>query len=351
MFRRFIPLLIGVLLLAACGSVASNAPAAAPTAAPAAVAEPTVVPEGANELRKVTLAMSYIPNVQFSPYYVAASKGYYAEMGLEVVFDYNFENDVVQRVAQGSAEFAMASGLSVLLARQQGLPVATVMTLYQQFPVVFFSKARENITAAQDLKGKSLGIPGRFGASYYGLLALLYANKLQESDLNIQEIGFTQAQALMEDKVQVATGYAMNEPIALRQQGEQINVIRVADSFSLASDGLIVNEKLIAEDPGLVRSFVQATLRGVKETLEQTDESFAISMKQLPEAQGAAAQEFERAQLQETLPYWQSDQTQANGLGYTDPEVMAATHTFLRDSGLLQQDVDVSKAFTNEFLK
>ncbi|MBC8077499.1 MAG: ABC transporter substrate-binding protein, partial [Chloroflexales bacterium] len=271
--------------------------------------------------------------------------------GLDVTFDYNFENDVIARTAQGTADFAMASGMSVLLARGQDLPVATVMTLYQQFPVVFFSKSSQNIKTVADMRGKSVGLPGRFGASYYGLLAMLYANNIPESDLNIQEIGFTQAQALLADKVQVATGYAMNEPIALREQGEQIDVIRVADSFPLASDGLIVSQKLLESDPGVVRGFVRATLKGLNDAIANPDEAFDISLKQIPEVKDDAQKKFQRAQLQETLPYWQSDITKQQGLGYTSPDVMQQTHTFLRESALLKRDVDVTKAFSNAFLK
>jgi NitT/TauT family transport system substrate-binding protein len=245
----------------------------------------------------------------------------------------------------------MASGLSVLLARGQDLPVATVMTLYQQFPVVFFSKSSQNIKTVADMRGKSVGLPGRFGASYYGLLAMLYANKIPESDLNIQEIGFTQAQALLEDKVQVATGYAMNEPIALREQGQQVDVIRVADSFALASDGVVASQKLIESEPDVVRAFVRATLKGLSDALANPDEAFDISVKQIPEIKTDEQRKFQRTQLQETLPYWQSDVTKQQGLGYTDPDVMQKTYTFLRESELLKRDVDVTKAFSNAFLK
>lgn len=337
--RRLYGMLVFALIaaaLSACGGATPTAPASSGESKP---------------LRKVTLAMSYIPNVQFAPYYLAQSKGYYAAEGLEVAFDYNFENDVVTRTAQGTADFAMASGLSVLLARGQDLPVATVMTLYQQFPVVFFAKSSQNIKTVADMRGKSVGLPGRFGASYYGLLAMLYANKIAESELNIQEIGFTQAQALLEDKVQVATGYAMNEPVALREQGQQLDVIRVADSFALASDGVVASQKLIESEPEVVRGFVRATLKGLSDTLANPDEAFDISLKQIPEIKDDAQRTFQRTQLQETLAYWQSDATEAQGLGYTDPDVMQKTHTFLRESALLKRDVEVGKAFTNEYLK
>lgn len=348
MLRKLLFVLTAALL-AACGS----APAAAPAATEAPAAAAPAAPAAPADLREVVMAMPYIPNVQFAHFYVADKKGYYAEEGLKVSFDYNFETDVVQRAAQGTVSFGAASGDSVLLARAQGLPVVTVATSSQRFPVVFYSKQAAGITSPADLRGKTVGIPGRFGASYIGLLAILYANKIAETDLSIQEIGFAQVPALAEDKVQVASGYGNNEPIQLAQQNIPVNVIRVADSFPLASDGIITSEKLIAEQPDVVRGFVRATMRGMADVIASPDEAFQISLEYVQELKSAdeATQQLQRTVLGETLPYWQSELTAQQGLGFTDEASWTATHTFLRDSGLLKQDVDVAKAFTNQFLK
>ncbi|HYF65171.1 MAG TPA: hypothetical protein VD886_20255, partial [Herpetosiphonaceae bacterium] len=82
------------------------------------------------------------------------------------------------------------------------------------------------------------------------------------------------------------------------------------------------------------------------------DATFALSLEEIPELKSAdaATQDLQRQVLQETLPYWQSDGTKANGLGHTDEASWQATHTFLRDSGLLTKDVDIKAAFTNEFI-
>jgi NitT/TauT family transport system substrate-binding protein len=362
MFRRHSLIVLFALLLAACGqgspatstgeAPASEAPAA--TAAPATEAPAaSAAPAAEGDLRPVTLAMSYIPNVQFAPYYVAASKGYFAEAGLEVTFDYNFENDVVQRAAswpESEVAFATASGTSTLLARQQGIPVKTVMTLYQEFPIVFFAKAATSLKSAADLSGKTVGIPGNFGESLYGLLAVRYANNLDESAFAVQEIGFTQAQAVLEDKVPVAIGYAMNEPVILREQGEQVDVLRVADVYNLAANGIVVSEALLAEDPELVRGFITASIRGLRDTLDNPDEAFDISLTYIPEA-SLSDPTLQRQLLQESLPYWYSEKTTTEGLGYTDAELWAATEQFMRDAGLLAGEVDVNEALTNEFIK
>jgi NitT/TauT family transport system substrate-binding protein len=247
-------------------------------------------------------------------------------------------------------QFGMAGGDSVLLARAQGLPVRVIATNSQRFPTVFFSKAEQNITKPADLKGKTVGIPGRFGAGYIGLLALLYANNIPESDLNIQEIGFAQIAALTEDKVQVVSGYGNNEPIQMEQQGIKVNVIRVADSFPLASDGIIASEQLIRENPELVQGFVRATLRGMQTVIDNPQTSFETALSYIPEAtQGDPTLQLKV--LEATLPYWQSDLTKQNGLGFTDTASWQATHQFLRDANLLKSDVAIADAFTNEFIK
>jgi NitT/TauT family transport system substrate-binding protein len=284
---------------------------------------------------------------------VADKQGYYAAEGLKITFDYNFETDVVQRVAQGTVQFGMASGDSVLLARAQGLPIVSVAASSQRFATVFFSKADANIKTPADLKGKSVGIPGHYGASYIGLLALLYANNMKESDLNIQDIGFAQVAALTEDKVQVASGYGNNEPVQLDQQGIKVNLIKVADFYPLASDGIITAEALIAGQPEAVRGFVRATLKGMQDVIANPDAAFATALEYIPELKSADAktQQLQRKVLQETLPYWQSDATTQQGLGYSDIKNWEATHKFMRDSSLLKSDVDLSKAFTNTFIK
>jgi len=358
MFRRMAIILL-TALLAACGT---SAPASAPTPstgsgqsaapdAPTAASAPTAAVS--QTLREITVAMPYIPNVQFAQFYLADKKGYYAAEGLKIKFDYNFETDVIQRIAQGTVQFGMGSGDSILLARAQGLPVVTVATSNQRFPTVFFSKVEANIKTPADLKGKSVGIPGHFGASYIGLLAMLYANKIKESELNIQDIGFAQVAALSAGKVQVASGYGNNEPLQLDQQGIKVNVINVADFYPLASDGIVTSEAQIKDQAAIVHGFVRATLKGVQDVIANPDEGFQAALDVIPELKSADAKtrDLQRKVLQATLPYWQSDLTKQQGVGFSDIKSWQATHTFLRDSGLLKSDVDLSKAFTNDFIK
>lgn len=329
--RRLIPL-IGLMaaLLAACGT---------PAAAPAATV--------GTSRTSVRIAMGYVPDVQFAMFYVAQARGYYREEGLDVTFDHSDIRDALIQVGQGSLTFANASGDEILLARAQGIPVKLVFQTFQAFPVAIFAKRSTGLQTPDDLRGKTVGVPGRFGATYVGLLGVLYAANVPADEVQIVEIGFTQAAAVREDKVQAAAGYFNNEPLILEADGVPVDVLRVGDYINLVSNGIVASDAFIEANPEIVRRFARATARGLQDTLDDPDTAFQESLQFIPEL-GPERQPQELNKLKQTLALWRSDATATHGLGYSDPAAWETTHRFLRDSGLLHTDVNVGDAFTND---
>jgi len=289
--------------------------------------------------------MGYIPNIQHAPLYVAVDKGFFKEQGIEIEFDYSYETDGITLVGANELQFALVSGEQVILARAQGLPVTYVLAWWQQYPVAIAAKTEQNIRLPSDLAGKKIGLPGLFGASYIGLRALMNAANLQESDVILDSIGFNQVEALISDQEQAVVVYANNEPIQLRAMGYDIDVIRVADYVQLASNGLISNEKTIAENPDLVRKMVRAMLRGIAVAIDNPNEAYEISLNYV-EGLAQADQRIQMEILTSSIDFWKAKQ-----VGYSDSIAWENMHQLLLDMGLLSQPLDLSKAYSNEFLK
>jgi len=173
---------------------------------------------------------------------------------------------------------------------------------------------------------------------------LLDAGGLTEDDVTMLSIGFNQVEALVTGQVQAGVIYLANEPVVLRSQGYDVDVIHVADYMDLVSNGLVTNEKTIQENPERVKAFIKALLQGIEDTLENPNEAFEISKKYV-ENLAEADPDLQREVLAQSIALWQTDH-----LGYTEPAGWINMQQVLLNMGLLTEPQDLDQAFTNDFL-
>jgi NitT/TauT family transport system substrate-binding protein len=216
-----------------------------------------------------------------------------------------------------------------------------VLVWFQNYPNAVIIKAGAGIVEPADLAGRNVGIPGFFGASYVGYAGLLSANGLALEDVETTEIGFTQVEALLTDQVEAIVGYVNNEPIQLMAQGEEVNVIAVADYVDMVANGIVTNEATIAAEPELVAGFVRATLRGLADTLADPATAFEVS-KSFVEG----LEDSRLNVLEASLDLWR-----AETLGLTDGQSWENTQAVLQQVGFLDGPVvDLEAAYSNHFV-
>ncbi len=317
------------LLFAACGGGATTSGgSASSTPAPAAT-------------KKISIGLGYVPDIQFSPFYVAKTKGYYTAAGLDVTFNHGVVPDLVGSMVAGKSDFVFASGDELLVARDKHLKVLDVATVFQKYPVSLIVPADSPVKTLADLKGHSIGVPGPYGATYTGLQALLYKAKLSLSDVKVQSIGFTQVAALMSKRVDAVMGYSNNEPLRLESNGFKVRTFAVSDYQPLISNGIVTTEETYHNQPEVVRSFVQATLKGLKDVIADPAGAVETSKSYIP---GMSNTTETLAILKATIPLWQSSEQ----LGYNNSATWQSMEQFMAAEKMIAPVADLTQAYTNK---
>ena len=324
--RIMFVLILLIILLSACAGRGQSAQEETPEA-----------------LVHVRLPMAYIPDVQFAPFYVADDQGFFEKAGIELAFDYSYETDGVALVGANELQFALVSGEQVLLARDKGVPIVYFLGWYRDYPVGVVAKEEVGLEEPADLAGKKIGLPGLFGANYVGLRALMQVAGLEESDVTLDSIGFNQVESFVAGQDDAYSIYIANEPVQLRAQGYDVDVLRVADYIQLVSNGLITNEITLEENPDLVARMAEATLSGIRFTIAHPEDAFEISKKYV-EGLEAADADVQREILNTSIELYQKDP-----LGYTDPQAWENMQDVLLEMELISQPLDLDAAFTNDF--
>ncbi len=239
--------------------------------------------------------LTFVPNVQFAPLYVGIEAGYFAEAGFNVALEHLQEPEVLDLVAVGQANFGIVSGEQVILARSRGRDVVYVFEWFQQYPVGLVYSNSLDLRDLDELRGKTIGIPGRFGASYSGLTALLYSTDLSEADIELSEIGYNAPEVFCLGMVDAAVVYINNEPLQIQQLAQagqcgdvdDVAVTSVASQVDLVSNGLIVNRELLDDDPSNVRHMVEALSAALRHSINNPAAAYLASLKHVDSLPGS----------------------------------------------------------------
>lgn len=338
------------LLAAACGGAAT--PSAA-TPAPAGTSSSTSGPASAEPTATaapvpLTVGLGYIPSVQFAQFYLAQQAGYYAAAGLQVTLQNKIDPDLITLLGQGAVDIGSGDGTSVIPAVSQGIPVVYTATIYGTFPAVVVANAASGIKTAADLKGRKIGIPGKYGTSWVQLQALLQSAGLTVNDVEIQLFpDFGQTAALQQGVVDAATGFANNEPIVLKRAGIEPVVLGIDAAIALPGPGFVTGTTTLAAKHDALAAFTAATLRAMSEIKANPQLGLDAAFALVPDL--AADPELQRAILDATIATWQNTRTGA-ALGSIDRAGWQQSLEFMSGIGLVPNPITVDQLVDESLL-
>ena len=300
------------------------------------------------ELRSITMMLEWTPNTNHAGIYIASAKGWYEDAGLDVEIIEPGAGGVEQVVGAGRAHFGISVQENVIPARAQDVPIVSVAAIIEHNTSSLIALGDEGITRPRDLEGKTYG--GFGGALETALVSTLVECDGGDPDgVTFAEVGNVDYLVGMEqnhyDFVWIFDGW---DGVRYTQVlSEDITFIPFIDYADCIPDWytpvIITSEALIADDPESVKAFVEATARGYRFAIENPAEAAEILLDAAPELDAELVRlsaEFLAGRYADDPAAW----------GRQDLGIWTRFESFLREAGLTTEEIDVSEAFTNEFL-
>lgn len=296
-------------------------------------------------LEKVSVVLDWTPNTNHTGLYVAKEKGYFEDEGLDVEIIMPGEAGADQLVAAGKSEFGVSYQESITEARVQDVPIVSIGAVIQHNTSGFASPINKNIQSPKDFEGKTYGGWGApvEQAVLSSLMSIENANMDQLETVNMGDTDFFTA---VKRDIDFAWIYYAWTGVEAELRGEEINMIYLTDytdKLDYYTPVIATNEKMIKDNPETVQAFMAAVSKGYEFAIENHEEAANILIKAVPDLDPELvkkSQEWLAPKYQDDAPRW-GEQKQEVWKNYTE---------WMFEHDLLEKEIDVEKAYTNEFL-
>lgn len=333
---------------AAFGSIAAVAALLVGCAGPATV-DDSSSEGGSDEIVEVRIVLAVNKELagENANLHVANELGYAEENGIRFVLESALgSTDGTKLVSTGQAEAAYPSPFVSITARASGVPIVSVFNTLQTNIFGFAVKPDSDIKDIADLKGKKVAL----GDGGWTVIAapLLASAGLTVDDIEWVVAGERRQLAVEQGDVDAVLTWEM-EYQNWADQGLDFRVFG-QDSVPYQSNGLVMSEELIAQDPDLVRSIVRAAAMGA-EFIQYNPEAAAEISASMYEGTTPNSQEGMTAVVEKLAELMAGGDASTDGYGVHRVDDWQSLADSLFDDGVIGAEVDTSEMLTNEFIE
>lgn len=250
--------------------------------------------------QKMVFVPQWTPQAQFSGFYVAQEKGFYAEEGLDVEIRHigaNSSENPMDLLLGGEAQIVGQQLIQSIIARADGRKILNVMSITQESGLCCVS--RNPISDPKELDSLKVG---RWKVGYADFCDMLEAY----SGITVNWVPFLNGINLyIYGAVDATLCYTFSELISLDLAIGDIpddHIIRFSEfGYDCPEDGLYVTEDYYSKNKESVDKFVRASIRGWEYAREHKGEALEISWKYVQEGNITTNREHQRRMLEEYL--------------------------------------------------
>jgi putative hydroxymethylpyrimidine transport system substrate-binding protein len=307
--------------------------------------EPTAGAAALEQRTDATLVLDFVPNAVHTGIYCAVGRGYYEgnNVNLQIV-EPTSTADTLRLIDAGKADFGIADGIDIAGQIERGRRAKGIMALVQRPLGGLITLEEAGITDPAQLEGRTVGVTGV--PSDDAVLDTVIGDAGGDpSEVEVVTIGFNGVQSLENGNVDAFTGYIAADGTQIEVDGSPITSFPLDEHGGPRYPGLVVfsTEDEISRDPDLIAAFVEATVRGYRDTLADPEGCLDELLAQNP----GLDRELQRAQLDAYEPLFVND---AATYGAFRRQGIAALSRFLVDTGLAEEELPFDRYATNEFV-
>lgn len=298
------------------------------------------------ELKKVVFSTDWGYNGRHAYYFVALDKGYFREAGLDVeILGGRGSGTVIKEVAAGTVKIAFADAGTLALARaNEKVPVKMVAVVYADSPHALIVLEESGIKGPKDLEGRTASDAA--GSSNYKYFAA-YA-KAGGADASKVEWVFSESTALigllLTGRVDAIGQYTVGAPLlAKRAAPKKIRVLHYKDApgFEIYSNGIIAREDTLAKESDMVRGFVKAAMRGLRDACANPAEAGRIMNKYHKQVEP----DIGAGEMQMVCSIAINELSKKHGLGYIGLAKMRKTVNLVKNTFKLKREIKADEVF------
>ena len=230
------------------------------------------------ELKKVTIQLSWFNQFQFAGYYMAKEKGFYKELGLDVeIIPFQFGLDIPNSVNDGKIDFAVGRE-TLILDRVKNPNIVALYAIFQSTPLILMSTKESGIANINDFSNKKI-MTTIDDASEVSLKAMITSNKVKLDNLTFLKHTHN-IDDLVNKNTDVISAYISKSPYTLQKKGVEYNIFDPKKyGFDMYSDILFTNQNLINSDLNTVLQFKKASLKGWEYAYSNIEESVDVILQ------------------------------------------------------------------------
>ncbi|WP_166432932.1 ABC transporter substrate-binding protein [Nesterenkonia salmonea] len=226
--------------------------------------------------------LSWIKTAEFAGNYFAEDNGYYEEAGFEsvnLISGGPSATPSATQLATGTGLAALSNPVdtgSFIEAEGDDVDIKIIGSVFQTNAFSIFSLADNPASEPDDLTEMTVGVaPNNEGVFY----AFLDANDLDPDDVEVVTAG-GDASGLITGEYDAYIGYATNQAISVELDGHDLEHMMLHENgLPFAAGSIITTQETIDSDRETLKAFLEATIRGWHDALEDDDEAARITVE------------------------------------------------------------------------